>query len=185
MTPTFNRENAMHKAMTTLILGLLLAAPGWADNKHERIDELIRLTQVEAQFKQMEAQMQAAFIRLVPDQDWSEGKRDIVRGYNDRMSALSREALGWPRMEAMLIELYDHYFTESEIADLIDFYRTSTGQRMTDVMPMIMEESVLFSQEAMARLVPEMHALSEALKAELAEYRRAATEKSSNKHRGE
>ena len=38
-------------------------------------------------------------------------------------------------MEEMMIPLYDKHFTESEIQDLVTFYKSPTGQKMVAEMP--------------------------------------------------
>lgn len=41
-----------------------------------------------------------------------------------------------------LVPLYSKHFTEQEIEDLIAFYRTTTGKKMIDKMPVILQESM-------------------------------------------
>ena len=41
-----------------------------------------------------------------------------------------------------LIPVYSKHFTEQEIVDLLNFYNTSTGKKMIDKMPVILQESM-------------------------------------------
>ena len=41
-----------------------------------------------------------------------------------------------------LIPVYSKHFTEQEIVDLLNFYNTSTGKKMIEKMPAILEESM-------------------------------------------
>ena len=41
-----------------------------------------------------------------------------------------------------LIPVYSKHFTEQEIVDLLKFYNTSTGKKMIEKMPTILEESM-------------------------------------------
>ena len=41
-----------------------------------------------------------------------------------------------------LIPIYSKHFTEQEIVDLLNFYNTSTGKKMIDKMPVILQESM-------------------------------------------
>lgn len=41
-----------------------------------------------------------------------------------------------------LVPVYSKHFTEQEIGDLLNFYNTSTGKKMIDKMPAILEESM-------------------------------------------
>ncbi|MGY6553441.1 MAG: DUF2059 domain-containing protein [Wenzhouxiangella sp.] len=164
----------MLKVILLFATATLLAAPAAADSKHERIIELMELMQLESQFEQIQVQMRAMIDNMAPDQEVPAGEQEIIDRYNRKMLDLSQETLGWRPLQAMMIDLYAAYFTEQEIIDMIEFYRTPTGQRTIELMPMIMEESMLFTHEAMATLMPRMQALSEAMNAELAEYRRQA-----------
>ena len=41
-----------------------------------------------------------------------------------------------------LVPVYSKHFTEQEIVDLLNFYNTSTGKKMIEKMPVILEESM-------------------------------------------
>ena len=45
-------------------------------------------------------------------------------------------------LEELSFSIYGKYFTESEIKDLIVFYKSPTGQKMTSIMPQILSESM-------------------------------------------
>ena len=160
----------MKRSTIAIVLGCALALSAWADSKEERARELISLMQMEAQFEQMQVQMQNMFANLSPSAELSDGERAIRENFQSRMWAITQEEMGWPQLEAHMVELYTTYFSEQELVDMIEFHRTPTGQRMIETMPMITEETMLFSQEAMVRLMPRMQALGEELSAELAEH---------------
>jgi hypothetical protein len=43
-------------------------------------------------------------------------------------------------LEIVMLEVYDKYFTEAEVKDLIDFYKTPTGQKFIKILPQISAE---------------------------------------------
>lgn len=45
-------------------------------------------------------------------------------------------------LEAISYSLYDKYFTEAEIKDLIAFYRSPTGKKSIEVMPKLFDDSM-------------------------------------------
>ena len=49
-------------------------------------------------------------------------------------------------IEKGLYPLYDKFFTENELRDLVTFYRTPTGQKVIDTMPKLFAESMQASQ---------------------------------------
>jgi len=46
-----------------------------------------------------------------------------------------------------MVPMYDRHFSHEEIRALIQFYETSIGHRMIEVMPQIMQESMAAGEE--------------------------------------
>jgi len=44
-----------------------------------------------------------------------------------------------------LVPVYDRYFTDEELQDLIDFYQSPTGQKVLEVNPMLLKDSMEIS----------------------------------------
>ena len=56
-------------------------------------------------------------------------------------------------METIVIPIYSKHFTESELRDMISFYRTPTGQKMIRTMPDVVVESMgIMSEQLMPKL---------------------------------
>lgn len=55
-------------------------------------------------------------------------------------------------IEQISYAVYGKYYTESELRDLIAFYKTATGQKVIAVMPRVAQESI---QQSVARLMPQ------------------------------
>jgi len=53
-----------------------------------------------------------------------------------------------------IVSLYDKYFTQKEINDLIKFYKSPTGQKFVNVTPELSKELALIM---MQKYVPEIH----------------------------
>ncbi len=89
------------------------------------------------------------------------GTKDTMAKMFDQIvaQAPSQEAASLKKMldineiTSRLVPIYDKYFTESQLQELIGFYRSQTGRRLIEVMPMIMEDSMqatmLYFQEKM------------------------------------
>lgn len=50
-------------------------------------------------------------------------------------------------IEATIYPLYDKFFTEAELRDLLTFYKTPTGQKLNESLPQFAAESVRLSQD--------------------------------------
>jgi len=62
-----------------------------------------------------------------------------------------------------MLKLYDKYYTATEIQDLINFYKSPTGQKSIDIMPKLMTESM---QSTMQTLMPKMQSIMKQVTAE-------------------
>ena len=51
------------------------------------------------------------------------------------------------QMIEMLVPIYDKYYTEQDLDELLVFYKTPLGKKLLDVGPKVMMESVLAGQE--------------------------------------
>lgn len=83
-----------------------------------------------------------------------------------------QEQLGWEQFEPMMVNIYNKHFTEEEITDMLEFYRSETGQSILNKMPVVMQESMVTSQAMAQRLMPEIQALTEEFDRKLKEHRK-------------
>src|SRR6266404_1693859 len=60
-----------------------------------------------------------------------------------RMYELLQEKIDFNKLvEDISLPLYDKYFSENELNDLVVFYRSATGKKVIEVMPMLVSESM-------------------------------------------
>lgn len=126
-------------------------------------------TMLNAQFDQMD--------RHLPDLEWkaiaesaditklSIEQRNAIRAkMNERLAKTSKrmrevfeQRIDLKQMiEDMSYPLYDKYFSESELRDLVTFYKSGTGKRVIEVMPALLAESVTRSMEIMLPKIQEV-----------------------------
>ncbi len=68
-------------------------------------------------------------------------------------------------LETVSVELYDKYFTEEELKDIIAFYRTPTGKKTVQVMPKLVNDTMQKSTEIVLPKI--MSVLDELIKEEI------------------
>jgi hypothetical protein len=90
-----------------------------------------------------------------------EDLRQTLLAESNRMSKRIRELfaerIDFTRIvEDISTDLYDKYFTEAEVKDLIIFYKSSTGKKTIDVMPKMFTESMSNTMEAIKPKVMEI-----------------------------
>jgi hypothetical protein len=127
-------------------------------NQQTSVEQIVdtTLAQMETIFPQMMSS--AADRRTDLSQKEKEALREeAVEGYA-RFSARYRERVSKEVnfrkfQEEVSVPLYDKFFTEQELRDLIAFYRTPTGRKSLQVMPELLAESM---QQAAAILGPQI-----------------------------
>jgi hypothetical protein len=63
-----------------------------------------------------------------------------IAPYRDVMVAWATKYLTWDAMVPEMTRVYEATFTETEIRQMTDFYRTPTGQKVLATMPELMEK---------------------------------------------
>jgi hypothetical protein len=66
--------------------------------------------------------------------------------YQPVVQQWGKECLTWSRMRAELATAYRSHFTDSEMQQLILFFRTSTGQKYMRYAPLLQEDTVAIGQ---------------------------------------
>jgi hypothetical protein len=76
---------------------------------------------------------------------------------NKRIRELFSAGIDMARViEDVSVDLYDKYFTEDEIKDLIVFYKSHTGKKTTEVLPKMFGESMTNTMDAVKPKVLEI-----------------------------
>ncbi|MES2740925.1 MAG: DUF2059 domain-containing protein [Pseudomonadota bacterium] len=71
-------------------------------------------------------------------------------GMTASLTALFNDPTLFEEMEASVAPIYTKHFSTAEIGQLTAFYRSGIGMKMSSVMPQIMQESALVSQQLLA-----------------------------------
>ena len=120
--------------LVRIFLFLLIVPPMCAQSSDDSIRELIIITGSHTLAVQMVDLLIPQLQEMtpeVPDEFWQELKSQFdPQGFID-----------------LVIPIYRDHYTNEEILQLIDFYRTPLGQKVIRETPKIMEESYLAGQE--------------------------------------
>lgn len=89
----------------------------------------------------------------VPEDKQGEIQKQLLESglrFSKRFRELYPERLNFQRiMEPIYCSLYNKYFTEDELRDLIIFYKSATGKKSINIMPQLMQESMQKSNESL------------------------------------
>jgi hypothetical protein len=114
---------------------LLIGVTGFAQtSKEAKIKELIEVTGV----SKMAVQGAQQFVNT-----YKENYKDIPDEFwNGFLKEVSTE-----EFSKLYIPIYSKYYTESDLDELIKFYKTPIGQKTISNMPLIMNESMEVGRE--------------------------------------
>ena len=113
-------------AITFLVLGVFTTAQTTKDVKIAKLLETMGSTQA----------MKTSVEYMI--NYYKQNNPQISSEYWDNAS----KHVDYDELVQKLIPVYSKHFTEQEIVDLLNFYNTSTGKKMIDKMPVILQESM-------------------------------------------
>ncbi|MEW6209522.1 MAG: DUF2059 domain-containing protein [Acidobacteriota bacterium] len=120
-----------------------------ADKIAEQVTSVL-LKQFEERYQEMLAQALANAPELSKEEREKAARRapEVSAWALKRIRELMIEKIDFAGfMEQSAYPLYDKYFTEEELKDLVAFYETPTGQKSIKVMPALFQESFQKAQE--------------------------------------
>jgi hypothetical protein len=124
----------MKKSLLILSFCVLsLSANAQSTSKSQKINQLLELTGSGKMAIQMINQMTTSFktsYSKAGDKFWEDFKNEVKA----------------EDLEKMIIPIYDKYYTESDIDQLIVFYNSPVGKKMISTMPQVMQESMIAGQ---------------------------------------
>jgi hypothetical protein len=158
----------MKRAVGILVGIAIFVAAGWpvsAQDQSRRAlaEELMKVVHVKenaektfAMFKTMvEVQVEKMKLAAGPA-----AKAAEASGRIDKMMDLVKQEFGWEKIKDDYITLYAKTFTESELKDLIAFYKTATGQAFVEKQPELMKQSIELTQKRVKDVMPKLQAMA-------------------------
>lgn len=153
------------KRIVALCLVLACAAPlaAWsqdakpASSHREATEELLRVMGVEETSKSAAQSFFDAMSQQSPGMD----------EYRDVLMKWATNTLSWDKMGPRMTDLYMRTFTETEIRELIAFYKTPVGRKTLEKLPTLMEEGMKIGMELAQENQGELEAAIKARQEEL------------------
>lgn len=155
-------EKAMRKSGYVILAGMLMFACTVADaaeisaEKRAAIDEMLTITGAKKLAPMMADSMVDASIEMARQQDpgLSEQALQVIREETSRI--IKEEMFDNDSFAPRFYPLYDKYFTEAELREMLDFYSTPIGKKVIEVMPALMQDSIKIGQEWAASFMPRL-----------------------------
>jgi len=95
-------------------------------------------------------------------------KQAVLETYQAKANTILDRAIGWESLKPEVIKLYTSNFTDAELAQLIEFYESPTGQKMVKQLPLVtMQADQLIHKKVMENAAPQINSLIEQMAREL------------------
>ncbi len=156
------------RVLLFIILGLFSVQMISADEtKEAKVKELLQVMDSDAMIESMYDQMEMMLKSTSTQMGVQPNEKEIFDEYYSKMMNVMKSSINWEAMEPLMIELHNKHYTEEEISDMLEFYKTDTGRKIIKKMPVVMQESMLIGQSLVQQALPQIQALSAELAQEL------------------
>ncbi|MFT7315571.1 MAG: hypothetical protein ACI9J5_003732 [Paraglaciecola sp.] len=157
----------------SVVFALLFAFTVSAQDNQEQdsLDELFELMNMDSMINNMYDQMETMFAGVENNSEMSSEEVAINKKYRKQLTNIMKTEMSWQAMKVDLKQIYLQNFTENEIADMLVFYKSPTGQSVVRTMPVIMQDSMQLGQIMAQNTLPKLQELTERKHQELKELR--------------
>ena len=152
-------KKSMKKGIFLFLCCFALVLNSYSQTKKESIIELFRLMHKDSMLDRTISSRLPALIQIVqqtnPSHAMTEGTKDSII---DRLQIFKEFSV---KIQNEEIALYDKYFTQEEINEMIAFYKSGTGHKLAEVTPKIQNDLMMI---LLQKYSPEMIRLNQLLK---------------------
>jgi uncharacterized protein len=156
------------------VLWLLILVPlvAWSEPPSDAaIRRLLEVTEVRKGIDllvgDLDANMQTAMRTALEGRQLTPPQQEAMDRMRGRMVELFRKQLSWERLETMSVSLYRDSFTSDEVNGLIAFYESPLGRTVAEKMPVVMRQSMAYTQQMLMEIQPELRTIQADLVREL------------------
>jgi len=149
-----------------LFLGVASAAT--AESSHEAAArELFEVSDAAKMIDTIYDSMQPQFAAMSEQMGIDESLRPVFDRHMVRVMDVLREEFNWEKMEPHMISAYMQVYSEEELLELVEFYKSPIGQKFLSKMPELMEVSMGMTQQLMGGFYGRLEELQAELQADI------------------
>lgn len=143
-----------------VIVGLLICACSQSilradEASHKKTAaELLEVMQTEKMLDQMMDAMEGVMEQSFKALDLPAEGREASKAVQKETMEWFSEFFVWEQMRDLYVDIYVEVFTEPEIRELIEFYKSPLGQKLLKKMPALMQKSMQKTQALLQDKMP-------------------------------
>ena len=128
-----------------------------------KVEEYMKLAQMDDRHRQTltlaKSQVTVSAIQELMGANLLPQAVKAVEELQDKAAGVLTDALAWDKLKPAYVELFAQAYSESELDDMIAFYRSPTGRSMVAKNPLLMMKTSEIMQQRMAEAQPELQKL--------------------------
>lgn len=149
----------MKRLLITALL-ILLSQVSYAQKSTDAmIEELLKIAKIENMLSSASTQAESYIKQQVKMMSLPEEAEEFAQPYINQVKVLIGNEFEWKKVRKDFIRIYKEVFTKEELEDIINFYKTPSGQKMVEYGPILMEKSMIFIQEKLESLTPQINSI--------------------------
>jgi len=163
------RRKHMYLKIFLVLMVLCFSSFALADTSNHRqaAEEVLLLMKVDEMMNPIINQIQQNQLRQLQQSNMSAETYEIAKKHTQRIFDLLLRELHWEKWKDDSINMYTSVYSEVELKELIEFYKSPLGRKMVEKTPFLTQQSLQMSQKIMKRVAPEIQAISNEMKNEL------------------
>jgi uncharacterized protein len=142
--------------------------PALADQQTELAEEFMELTHVNKMMAQIEDQVVQMQAQILAQMQIPEGKEEEAATFQKEVQAKVQEIMDFEKMRGEYLELFTSVYSEQELREMVQFFKSPTGQNMLEKQSMVIQQALEISQNRVGMLIPELQRMTEEFEQSLA-----------------
>ncbi|WP_211215072.1 DUF2059 domain-containing protein [Algicola sagamiensis] len=140
---------------------LTLSTATYADEASHKVltEKLLETTNAQSSLTEAYTQIEQVFITSMKELRLPKDMQPKVESHIEKMQKVLKEELDWQKLKQPLTELYMKTYTESEMKEILAFYKTEAGQKLLQKAPELMKESMDISGKVLQNTLPKLQAI--------------------------
>ena len=157
------------RLLVIISLLILFGQNSFADETSHRkaVEELFILMGIPKMMDSTKIQTEQMIFQQIKQQGIPDTKKPIIDKYMSKIVDLITDTMIWDKLKSEISDLYVTNFTETEVNDMLAFYKSSTGKKFIEKMPVIIKSSMEIAQRQSQSIMTEINKLLEEMKKEI------------------
>ncbi|WP_406665470.1 DUF2059 domain-containing protein [Gallaecimonas sp. GXIMD1310] len=140
--------------------------------KQQKAAELVNIMNVDATLNRTYSRMEAMMKQMGAKMGVKPSEQPIFDKYYKKMTEVMKQNMNWAKMKPSVVKLYEDNFTDQQLDDMLNFYKSDTGKAIINKMPVVMGQVMQQTQQMTQQMLPQLRQLTRQLQTELAAERK-------------